>query len=212
MTTQPVSQASGWHTDGSQMRATMRYYDRLFQRTAVKVLPGEYYVTDEDIALVTVLGSCVSACLRDADAGVGGMNHFMLPASESDSLVGASARYGNYAMELLVNDLLKLGAKRHRLEAKVFGGGQVLAGFTSNHVGARNVTFVRQYLQTERIYVAADDLGDIYARKVCYLPRAGQAFVRRLDSSLATDDLASETAYGRRLRQAPKQGEIELFE
>lgn len=212
MTAQPAAPLSGWHTDGSQMLATMRYYDRLFQRTAVKLLPGEYYVTDEDVALVTVLGSCVSACLRDSDAGVGGMNHFMLPGSEGDNVAGASARYGNYAMELLVNDLLKRGAKRNRLEAKVFGGGQVLAGFSTNHVGARNVQFVRHYLEMERIFVAAEDLGDVYARKLCYLPRAGQAFVRRLESTLATDDLASESAYSKRLKQAPEQGEVELFE
>lgn len=212
MSSLPANSTSGWHVDGSQSRATMRYYDRLFQRTAVKLLPGEYYTTDEDVALVTVLGSCVSACLRDPDVGVGGMNHFMLPGSETDSLAGASARYGNYAMELLVNDLLKRGAKRNRLEAKVFGGGQVLAGFTSNHVGARNIVFVREYLETEHIFVAAEDLGDVHARKLCYLPHSGQAFVRRLESTLATDELASETAYGRRLRVQPTQGDVELFD
>lgn len=201
---------SGW--EGGDARAKLNYFDRHFQKMAMKLLPGEYFVTDEDIALVTVLGSCVAACLRDPQTGVGGMNHFMLPAVESSGMAAASARYGSYAMELLVNDLLKHGARRERIEAKVFGGGQVLAGFTTNHVGARNVAFVREYLKTERIYVAAEDLGDTYARKVCYLPHSGQAFMRRIESTQVSADLATERAYGTRLGSETLQGDVELFD
>jgi chemotaxis protein CheD len=201
-----------WDDDNSDARAKLRYFDRQFQRDAVKLLPGEFFTTGEDVALVTVLGSCISACIHDPEAQIGGMNHFMLPASELDGIAGASARYGSFAMELLVNDLLKLGARRQRLEAKIFGGGQVLPGFSSNHVGARNVAFIRQYLSTERIFVAAEDLGDIYARKVCFLPHSGQAFMRRIESAHAAADLASESAYGKRLRTQRDHGDVELFQ
>ena len=107
------------------------------------MLPGEYIVTDRDVMLVTVLGSCVSACIRDPLAQVGGMNHFMLPDLENGGVANESARYGSYAMEMLINELLKRGAARNRLECKVFGGGAVLAGFTVSNVGKRNGQFVQ---------------------------------------------------------------------
>jgi chemotaxis protein CheD len=212
MTVNPTPTRNLWERNDGDARATLRYYDRHFQRDAVKLLPGEYYTTDEDVALVTILGSCVAACIHDPEVGVGGMNHFMLPGMETEGLASASARYGSYAMELLVNDLLKRGARRERLEAKIFGGGQVLPGFSSNHVGARNVKFVRHYLATERIFVAAEDLGDIYARKICFLPHSGQAFMRRIETASASADLASESAYSKRLRAQPDHGDVELFQ
>src|SRR3546814_17612612 len=113
-----------------------RYRDRDLGNDAIKILPGEFQVTSEDIVLVTLLGSCVSACLRDPLAGVGGINHFMLP--EAEALGSSSARYGAYAMEVLINELLKRGARRERLEAKVFGGGTVTRGMTVAKVGPRN--------------------------------------------------------------------------
>ena len=125
----------------------MRYYDSRFKVTAAKLLPTQYLVVDNDTALVTVLGSCVAACIRDPLLKLGGMNHFLLPDGNVGD--GAPARYGSYAMELLINDLLKRGANRKRLEAKVFGGANVLKGFTSNPVGTRNAEFVRQYLQAD---------------------------------------------------------------
>ena len=107
--------------------ATNRYFDRTFGCDAVKVLPGEYFVTTSDIVLVTVLGSCVTACVRDRDKGLGGMNHFMLPDNGGElDVLSSSARYGAYAMEVLLNHLLKMGARRSSLEAKVFGGGRVM--------------------------------------------------------------------------------------
>ena len=127
--------------------ATNVYYDRTFDCEAAKILPGEYYFTNKDMLIVTVLGSCVSACIRDRVTGLGGMNHFMLPDGGGDagSPVSASARYGTYAMEILINDLLKAGARRENLEAKVFGGGAVLKGFTAINVGERNAAFVLQF-------------------------------------------------------------------
>jgi chemotaxis protein CheD len=155
--------------------ATNVYYDRTFDRDAAKILPGEYYFTGKDMLIVTVLGSCVSACIRDRVTGVGGMNHFMLPdgGADSDSPVSASMRYGTYAMEILINDLLKAGARRENLEAKVFGGGNVLRGFIAINVGERNAQFVRDYLKAEGIRIVAEDLNDVHPRKVYFFPRAG---------------------------------------
>lgn len=163
--------------------ATRKYFDREFDRQAIKLLPNEYYVTGEDVVLTTVLGSCVAACIRDEKAGVGGMNHFMLPDDEggtTDRMLSASMRYGCYALEVLINELLKMGARRERLEAKVFGGGAVLANMTTLNIGDRNADFVLRYLKTEEIRVAAQDLRGPHARRVSYFPVTGLALVRRL--------------------------------
>jgi len=163
--------------------ATRTYFDREFDRQAIKLLPNEYYVTSQDVVLTTVLGSCVAACIRDEKAGVGGMNHFMLPEDEgggADRMLSASMRYGCYALEVLINELLKMGARRERLEAKVFGGGAVLASMTTLNIGDRNAEFVLRYLKTEEIRVAAQDLRGPHARRVSYFPLSGLALVRRL--------------------------------
>ena len=149
------------------------YFDNNFNAKAVKLLPGEYFVTDQEMLLVTVLGSCVAACIRDSYSGIGGMNHFMLPDGGGDpgSPMSSSARYGTFAMEILINQLLKLGARRANLEAKVFGGGNVLDGLTVANVGQRNADFVLKFLATEKIKVVAQDLVDIYPRKVYFFPK-----------------------------------------
>jgi chemotaxis protein CheD len=162
-----------------------RFWDPQLDSWNVKILPGEYYVTRGEEAVSTVLGSCISACIRDPVKNVGGMNHFMLPEDAStgpnnwlDPAIGLATRYGSYAMESLVNDLLKLGAIRERLEIKVFGGGRVLSGMTD--VGARNITFVRSYIELEGYRIAAEDLGGIQPRKVVYFPASGRVKMRRL--------------------------------
>ncbi|MEO5861176.1 MAG: chemoreceptor glutamine deamidase CheD [Burkholderiales bacterium] len=167
------------------------YHDRSFGMMAAKILPGEYYVTKRNMVIVTVLGSCVSTCMRDPDNLIGGMNHFMLPQHGGDakSLISMSARYGAYAMEVLINQLLSLGAKRDRLEAKVFGGGRVLAGMTD--VGQRNAEFVRDYLRHERIKISAQDLGNTYPRKVYFFPQTGKVLVKQLRT------LHNDTIYNR---------------
>lgn len=192
--------------------ATNVYYDRTFDCDAAKILPGEYYFTSKDMLIVTVLGSCVSACIRDRVTGLGGMNHFMLPDGGGDgSPVSASARYGSYAMEILINDLLKSGARRENLEAKVFGGGAVLKGFTAINVGERNAAFVLQFLRNERIRVVAEDLNDIYPRKVYFFPRTGKVLVKKLMQT-HNDTLAKrENEYASRLKKQPVAGEVELF-
>lgn len=189
------------------------YYDRTFNLDAAKILPGEYYHTGKDMLIVTVLGSCVSACIRDRVSGVGGMNHFMLPDGGSDpnSPVSASMRYGTYAMEVLINELLKAGARRENLEAKVFGGGAVLKGFTAINVGERNAAFVINYLKMEKIRVLAEDLNDIYPRKVYFFPRTGKVLVKKLMQTHNDTLVQRERDYASRLKVAPVGGEIDLF-
>jgi chemotaxis protein CheD len=132
------------------------YFDRTFNMQASKIVPGEYYVTRRDMVLVTVLGSCVAACIRDKTNGIGGMNHFMLPKSmgEQSGWISASARYGAYAMEVMINQILKQGAKRENLEAKIFGGGAVLKNMNSLNVGNDNAKFALEYLKKfwQKIY------------------------------------------------------------
>lgn len=187
-----------------------RYYDRHFDIEAVKVLPGEYFVTTTNTLLVTVLGSCVSACIRDREKNIGGMNHFMLAGGE-DAANSASARYGTYAMEILVNHLMKLGARRERLEAKVFGGGRVMEKLTHSNVGDRNSKFVIDYLKTEGIALAGQDLLDIYPRKVYFFPATGKVLIKKL-MRVHNDTLSRrEQEYAARLTEAPVSGEVELF-
>jgi chemotaxis protein CheD len=191
-----------------------RYWDPLHQAYAAKILPGEYYVTVADEMIVTVLGSCVSACIRDPIRGIGGMNHFMLPAShrhadDQGQPLSDAARYGTYAMELLISRLLKHGGKRARLEVKIVGGGQILAPMTD--IGQRNIAFVRAYLRTEGLRVVAEDLGDIYPRKVYYFPTTGKVRMKKLRELRNDTILRREQDYMRNLVSWPAQGGIELF-
>ncbi len=188
------------------------YHDRSLGIDAVKILPGEYYVTARDMVLVTVLGSCVAACIRDKISGIGGMNHFMLPGSMRDGgLAGVSARYGAYAMELMTNQLLKMGARRSNLEAKVFGGGEVLRGCNVANVGGRNAEFVLDYLNTEGIAVVAQDMLDIYPRKIYFFPHTGRVRVKKLRSMHNNTIIEREHEYHSRLKKADMHGEVELF-
>lgn len=194
-----------------EVLAPNHYFDRHFEIEAAKILPGEFYVTGRDMLLVTVLGSCISVCLRDPDTGIGGMNHFMLPEGDPHNPLSASARYGGYAMEMLINQLTKLGAARHRLEAKVFGGGAVMRGFTLNNVGEQNSEFVVEYLERERIRIAAQDLLDIYPRKVYFFPASGRVLVKKLKQAHNNTIVRREEEYGSRLKTADLAGDVELF-
>lgn len=191
--------------------ASNRYFDRKFGLEAAKILPGEYFVASAEALLVTVLGSCVAACIRDVDSGVGGMNHFMLPDDGGREMAGSSARYGTYAMEVLINHLLKLGARRNRLEAKVFGGGAVLASLASSNVGARNAEFVLDFLKTEKIPIVAKDLLDSYPRKVYYFPHTGRVLVKKLHRVHNETLFSRERDYKSRLSSSSLEGDVELF-
>lgn len=191
-------------------QSSQRYFDSKFSREAIKILPGEFFVTTRDMLLVTVLGSCVAACIRDPERGIGGMNHFMLPDGGAGAM-SKSARYGGYAMELLVNELIKSGARRSALEAKVFGGGRVMASLSSANVGERNAEFVLDYLRQEGIPVLAQDLQDKHARKIYFFPRAGRVLVKKLER-VNNDTLARrEREYQERLARDDASGDIELF-
>lgn len=196
-----------------EILAPNHYFDRNFNMEAAKIMPGEYYTTGRDMLLVTVLGSCVSACIRDRVSGIGGMNHFMLPDSGQDqgNPLGSSARYGTYAMEILLNQLLKMGAKRSNLEAKVFGGGNVLRGFVVANVGERNAKFVLDFLALEKIRVVAQDLLDIYPRKVYYFPCTGKVLVKKLRRVHNDTIVEREKEYSTRLQYSKVEGDVELF-
>lgn len=192
-----------------------RYWDKSMNCNAAKIMPGEFYVSNNGEMIVTVLGSCISACIRDVKLGLGGMNHFMLPTQGENmdiwagSQVSNATRYGNWAMEYLINSILSLGGKRKNLEVKVFGGGQVLANMTD--IGKRNYEFVHYFLVREGIQIKSEDVGDIYPRKVLYFPDTGAVKVRKL-RQVANDTLAKrERSYIEEINQQPCEGEIDLF-
>lgn len=193
-----------------------RYWDRERNLFAAKILPGEYYVTTQEEIIVTVLGSCVAACIRDRVFRIGGMNHFMLPVRLDDgddswksTSLSAATRYGNFAMEHLINDILKHGGLRKNLEVKIFGGGRILAQMTD--IGHRNIAFVTDYIKTEGLRLAAENVGDIYPRKVVYNPLTGKVLMKKLRSMHNNTIVERETAYLDQLQQEPVAGEIDLF-
>ena len=186
--------------------ASFFWFESQFNCEAVKVLPGEYFVHAEDLLIMTTLGSCIAACLWDRNARIGGLNHFMLPEGGGDS-----GRYGAYAMEQLISEMMKRGASRGALEAKVFGGGQVIAGMDSLNIGERNTRFVLDYLKAERIPVVSKDVQGIYPRKVCFLPASGKAMVKRLAATAAAALQAQEREATQRALPAVGGGSVDLF-
>lgn len=184
--------------------------------TIAKLLPGDFYVTCEDEVIDTVLGSCVSACIRNPRTRIGGMNHFMLPRPTGqgndawNSLTGRATRYGSASMEQLINRILAAGGTRADLEVKVFGGGRVLASMTD--IGNHNVAFVREYLKQEGLRIVAEDVGDTCPRHVQYFPLSGRVRVKRLNRAHeATVILEKEKQYLHGLEKSPVAGSIDLF-
>jgi chemotaxis protein CheD len=198
--------------------SVQRYWDPQGDCWTAKILPGEFYVTQSSEGITTVLGSCVSACVRDTQLGIGGMNHFMLPEDSSsghntwtDPVVGLATRYGSYAMESLVNNLLRIGAARSRLEIKLFGGGRILTSMTD--VGARNIEFIHQYVKLEGYAVAAEDLGGTQPRRVVYFPETGRVKVRRLKAIDNRSIGDRERQYLANLGKTQQDGgDVELFD
>ncbi len=186
------------------------YRDRHFDIDAAKIGPGEYYITQRDMVIVTVLGSCVSACMRDPVAKVGGMNHFMLPDRDVEGPLSASARYGAYAMEVLINQLFALGARRERLEAKVFGAARVLPGMSD--IGRRNAAFAIDYLKRESIRVVAEDLGSNEPCKIYFFAQSGRVLLKRLKSLRNDTIVQRERDYAEKLEHiSAKAGSADLF-
>jgi len=183
--------------NGNTTTSIVHYYDRKLGFPATKIFPGDYYVAAGDVMIVTTLGSCVTACIHDPLLGLGGMNHFMLPTQDIEhesSPFSVATRYGSYAMEILVNQILKRGGRRERLSAKVFGGAELI-GDATIRVGVMNSTFVLSYLDRERIPVIAQDLLGPRARTVHFFPATGRAHVHYLRSMHRDPIRVRELAY-----------------
>lgn len=197
-----------------------RYWDNVHGVWSAKILPGELYVSTHGEMISTVLGSCISVCIRDKNKGIGGMNHFMLPQNtefSSDNWgnnpATSASRYGNWAMEYLINAILKRGGEKKNFEVKVFGGGQMMAKMTD--IGQKNILFVYQYLADEQMKIEASDVGDIYARKVLYFPDTGCVKVRRIKNVKNDTIIRRETEYEKQVSTdrvaKTNDNNIELF-
>ncbi len=205
--------ANGGAEDSAVGVAARRFYDNASAAWMVKLFPGEYYVTAKpDEVLVTVLGSCVSACIRDPRVGVGGMNHFMLAHSHRGGWGGESqsTRFGNFAMEKLINELIKSGCSRDSLEIKLFGGGNVTR--SQNAIGTENSEFILRYLEAEGLRYVVHDLGGQLPRRIHYFPQTGRVVRRLLGNNDASAVVREEEEYVGRLSKRPVAGEIELFQ
>ena len=193
-------------------RHIKRYWDHHHNGWVAKILPGEYYVTRHDEILMTVVGSCVAACVRDSIIGIGGINHFMLPQLSMDKWedtgVSAATRYGSFAMEYLINEILKYGGRRQNLEVKLFGGGRIMKNMIN--IGQKNIDFVKNYVRTEDLTLLAEDLGGIYPRKILFFPINGRVRVKKL-RAMEQMVLQRENAYRRNLENQPIAGEVDLF-
>jgi chemotaxis protein CheD len=199
--------------NGGSAVATRKFFDSADSNWMVKVFPGEYFVTSKpDEVLVTVLGSCVAACIRDPQRRIGGMNHFMLPHSKGGNWGGdmQSTRFGNFAMEKLINELMKAGCSRSSLEIKVFGGGNVTD--TQNAIGTENCRFIMRYLESEGLRCSVQDLGGLLPRRIHYYPETGRVIRRLLGSGESKAVAREETEYVSRLSTRTMAGEIQLFD
>lgn len=194
------------------------YWDRQKKVVVAKILPGEFYMTSQNVGIATTLGSCVSACIWDEKMGLGGMNHFMLPLTTQEAhevnwgqrgLNSDATRYGNFAMEHLINMILIHGGRKKSLQAKVFGGGKVMKNMSN--VGNKNIDFVLSYLDTENIPITSQDLGSEYPRKVLFDPSTGRVFVKRLKNLHNDTIVKRERDYETSIESKPVDGDIELF-
>ncbi|OCW56210.1 chemoreceptor glutamine deamidase CheD [Hoeflea olei] len=175
----------------------------------IHVIQGEYKVTnDPEVVLSTILGSCVAACMRDPVAGVGGMNHFLLPG-QSNGGAGEATRYGVHLMELLINGLLKQGARRDRLEAKIIGGAKTISGFSN--VGEKNAEFAHRFLTDEGIRIVGSNTGGLVGRKLEYYPVSGRARQYPLSGAETQKTVALETAPPKIIAPKPVETSIEFF-
>jgi chemotaxis protein CheD len=200
---------SCWH----EFNHINRYWDNKTGYATAKILPGEFYVTAHNEAITTVLGSCISACIRDVKAGLGGMNHFMLPQKsnpEVNAKQSNAARYGNFAMEQMINDILRNGGSKENLEFKIFGGGKVIKGMTD--IGLRNILFVKEYIDVEGFKLVAEDVGDIYPRKVMFIPKTGKVLIKKLYNEHNATLESREHYYYNKISKQDFSGDVELFD
>jgi len=186
-----------------------RFWMPQHQRLAVKVVAGDFYVGAQDELISTVLGSCVSACIRDPQNGVGGINHFLLPDSDN-GILSSSNRYGVFAMEQLLNALIKYGGCRQNFEIKLVGGGNMMGG--RNDIGGSNITFVKNFLATEGLSISAEDLGGDQPRKILYNPLTGKLLVNKLRCQDSDRYLAAELKSQRSKHNEYESDDVELFD
>lgn len=193
-----------------------RYWDNKHNKYVAKILPGQYYVSNNDELIATVLGSCISVCITDPIARIGGMNHFMLPKYDSrnedawgSTVINAQTRYGNVAMEHLINKLIAHGAHKPRLELKVIGGGRVMREMTD--VGLRNISFVYDYIADEHLKLVKEDVGDLWPRKVLFHPMNGKVWVRKLRKLANETILERDMDYMEQLQSEKIEGSVDLF-
>lgn len=186
----------------------MRQFSKRWGRDIVTIGPGGVYLAEGRELVATLLGSCVSACIRDVELGIGGMNHVMVPMERPDDRVNArlvATAYGAYAMEVLINELLKAGAQRSSLEVKIFGGGRMLRGMTD--IGSRNIEFVKHYLRVEGLRLVGEDVGGTWPRKILFAPDSGRVKVRKLPGQI--DESAEPVVAPPPVN--PEAGSVELF-
>ncbi len=189
-----------------------RYWDKGRNSVVAKILPGEVYVSKQDELISTVLGSCISACIYDIKMGIGGMNHFMLPANRSSNAMtidSLSCRYGNWAMEFLINEIIKNGGYRENFRVKLFGGGKIISGMSD--VGEGNIRFVSEYLKNEGLSVESHDVGGPWPRKVIFSPTTGKAAVKKLKSMHNDTIKQREYKYLHEIEEQDSHTDIELF-
>ncbi|ALO34949.1 chemotaxis protein CheD [Colwellia sp. MT41] len=194
------------------------YWDKQRDMVVAKILPGEFYMTTENVAIATTLGSCISACIWDEKIRIGGMNHFMLPITNKEAhqvnwgqrdRTTDATRYGNFAMEHLINTILRSGGRKINLKAKLFGGAKVLNQMSD--VGQKNIDFALSYLDQEEIVIESSDIGDIYPRKVIFEPCSGRVFIKRLDNLHNDTIIRRESDYRSQINKKEVSGDIEIF-
>jgi chemotaxis protein CheD len=193
-------------------------YSENFKRNMVIIYPGEYHVTTEDV-ICTVLGSCIAVCLKDRKTGLGGMNHFMLPGDvrSTEMFLSESAKYGMFAMEQLLNEMIKRNGSKRDFEAKVFGGGHVL-NFrkTDGNVPESNIEFVKAFLNMEQIPVVKQDVGGYAGRKIIFFPETSKVLLKRLESTVDSKIIQAEQEYKTKLFKDKEKlheigGDLTLF-
>ncbi|MEZ5692097.1 MAG: hypothetical protein R3D71_10620 [Rickettsiales bacterium] len=191
--------------------SSRRFYDAKEKINVIKIFSGDWYVSkSKDEMISTILGSCVSACIRDPEVGVGGMNHFLLPGDGTmDALGNDSTRYGMFAMERLINEIIKSGGRKDRLEVKVFGGGNVLSNYSL--IGTKNAKFIREFLHKEGLKIESEDLEGNYPRKVNYYPCSGKVMMRFLRRKEDMVVVAEEALYEYKVVSKRIDTDIELF-
>jgi len=195
-----------------EFRSINRYWDPKLNIAVAKIQPGEYYIGNQREGISTVLGSCVAVCIRDPQAGVGGMNHFMLPLDSSlgaNKMLSNATRYGNFAMEHLINGLLKNGGNKNNFEIKLFGGSNVNS--STNNIGLDNVEFANKYLNLEGYTLSAQDVGGSHPRKIIYNPFDGNILLKRLPITSNINISETEKTYKRSIKKEPVGGEVDLF-